>query len=92
LTLAADGSGLLCDREARGFGRRSIPLTLDPKVGADAYHRLVVSVRGGALEVRVDGVCLADGIEVPPGAVCGLITEGASAAFDGVSVSPYAGE
>jgi GH43 family beta-xylosidase len=93
LTLAADGSGLLCDREARGIGRRSIPLTLDRAVRTDAYHRLLVSVRGGELEVRVDGVRLAYGVDVPLGAVGpGLITEGASAAFGGVSVSPYAGE
>ena len=93
LTPAADGSALLCEREARGIGRRSIPLTLDPAVGTEAYHRLLVSVRGGELEVRVDGVRAARGIEAPPDAAgLGLITEGASAAFDGVSVTPYAGE
>ncbi len=92
LTLAADGSGLLCDRDARGFDRCSIPPTLDCAFGTDAYHRLLVSARGGELEVRVDGVRVAYGIEAPPAAGCGLITEGTSAAFDGVSVSPYAGE
>jgi hypothetical protein len=93
LTLASDGSGLQCDWEAGGIVRRSIRLTLNPAVGADAYHQLLMSVRSGELEVRVDGVRAAHGIEAPPSASAfGLITEGTSAAFDGVSLSPYAGE
>ena len=91
LTLAADGSGLLCDRgrDPREPGPRSGSPNLDAGgFRSDAYHRLVVSVRGGEAKVWVDGVSVAQGIEARPGAV-GLITSGVSAAFDGVSVSSY---
>ncbi|HEY6579756.1 MAG TPA: glycoside hydrolase family 43 protein [Rubrobacter sp.] len=88
LTLAADGSALLCERESRGAGRRSIRLALDPAFRTDAYHRLLVGACGGTLQVHVDGVRLAHGIEAPPGAAgFGLITRQTSAAFDGVSLS-----
>jgi hypothetical protein len=47
-------------------------------------------VRDGEVEVRVDGVRVAPGIDGPPGATgVGLITIGVSAAFDGVSVSSH---
>ncbi|HYZ04099.1 MAG TPA: glycoside hydrolase family 43 protein [Rubrobacter sp.] len=92
LMFAADGSGLSCDRvrDPGETGPRSSPLTLGAGFRSDAYHRLVVSVRGGELRVWVDGVRVASGIETRPGASgVGLITSGASAAFDGVSVAPY---
>jgi GH43 family beta-xylosidase len=90
LTLVADGSGLLC-------GRTRDPLTPGPDLSfptlradfrSDAYHRLVVNVGGGELGLRVDGVRVPLEIEVWPGVTgIGLITNGVSAAFDGVSVS-----
>ena len=91
LTLAADGSGLLCDRvrDSREPGPHSSPLTFGAGFRSDAYHQLVVSVRGGEVEVRVDGVRIGFGAEARPGAASvGLFTSGVSAAFDGVSVSP----
>ena len=93
LTLTADGARLVCEQEGRGISLRSIPLIFDPAFRTDVYHRLLVSARGGELKVRVDGVRVAFGIEIPPGAAgFGLITEGTQAAFDGVRLSPYAGE
>lgn len=94
LTLATDGDSLLCDRErdAREAGRRWDLKALGPGFRSDAYHRLLVSVRGGRVDVRVDGVRVASGMGVPPGAGrVGLFTHGASAAFDGVSVTPLSG-
>ena len=88
LTLAADGSGLSCGRDGRESDTHSLPPALGSGFRGDAYHRLLVSMRGGALEVRVDGVLVTEGIEVPPGPIAiGLFTSGASAAFDGVSLS-----
>lgn len=92
LTLAADGSGLSCDRvrDPREPGSHSGSPTLGAGFRSDAYHRLLLSVRGGKVEVWVDGVRVALEIEARPGAAgVGLITSGVSAAFDGVSVSPY---
>jgi hypothetical protein len=84
LTLAADGSGMLCERASQGSSLRP----LGPDFRSDAYHRLLVSVKGGKVEVRVDGARVASGIEAPPGASgVGLLTRGASAAFDGISVT-----
>ena len=89
LTLAADGSGASCDRgDARYAGPPSNLSNLDVDFRGGAYHRMVVSVRNGALAGWVDGVRVAEGIETRPGAVgVGLITTGVAAAFDGVSVS-----
>jgi hypothetical protein len=65
-------------------------LTLGADFRNDAYHRLVVSVGGGQAKLRVAGVHVALEIEALPGVTAiGLITIGVSAAFDGVSVSPY---
>jgi hypothetical protein len=84
LTLAAEGSGILCERASQEPSLR----TLGPDFRNDAYHRLLVSVSGGKVEVQVDGARVASGIEAPPGASSvGLRTQGASAAFDGVSVT-----
>jgi GH43 family beta-xylosidase len=94
LTLTTDGSALVCTRErdTREFGRHSSLRALGPAFRSDAYHRLLVSVRGGKVEVRVDGVRMVPGIEVPMGAgSVGLLTWGASVAFDGVSVTSLAG-
>jgi len=90
ITMATDGTGLLCERETRGIGPRTLPQTVDPAVGTDAYKRLLVSVVNGEMEVRVDGVRVALGIELPAAAGFGLIAERTSAAFDGVSLSPCA--
>jgi hypothetical protein len=92
LTLAADGSGLLCDRPAQGSSRCTNLLgALGSGFRSDAYHRLLVSSRAGKVEVWVDGVHVTSGIEVPTGgASVGLITRGASAAFTGVSITPVA--
>jgi hypothetical protein len=94
LTLAADRSSLLCDREGDALktGWRS---SLQPAVGtdfsSDAYHRLLVRVRGGKVEVQMDGARVTSGIEGPPGtSSVGLLTWGTSAAFDGVSVTALA--
>jgi hypothetical protein len=88
LALSADGSELLYERGERETGRHSSPLGSGFR--SDAYHRLLLSVRGGEVEVRVDGVRVAPGIEAQPAvAGVGLITSGVSAAFDGVSVSPH---
>jgi glycosyl hydrolase family 43 len=94
LTLAADGSGMLCERERDT--QKSNQLTSLRLVGSgfrsDSYHRLLVSARGGEVEVRVDGVRVAPGIEVPPGASSvGLITWGAAVAFDGASLTLQGG-
>ena len=94
LTLAADGSGLIRGRgrDAQRPDQRSSLRALGPGFRGDAYHRLLVSARGGELEVRVDGVCMAAGIEAPSKAGgVGLLTWAASAAFDGVSLTPLAG-
>jgi arabinan endo-1,5-alpha-L-arabinosidase len=93
LTLAADGSWLLCGRgrEPGETGRHSSSQALGAGFKSDAYHRLVVGARGGGLEVRVDGRRLASRMEALPGVIgVGLITSGAAAAFDGVSLSSYA--
>jgi GH43 family beta-xylosidase len=90
LTLAADGSGLLCGRARDPLAPSpdSSSSTLRADFRSDAYHRLVVSVGGGELRLRVAGVRVPLDIEVWPGATgIGLITNGVSAAFDGVSVS-----
>lgn len=88
LTLGANGSGLWCDQEARGKGRTSTPLTPGIAFGTDSYHRLLVDARGTELEVRVDGIRPARRVEAPPATVgLGLLTEEASAAFVGVSLS-----
>jgi GH43 family beta-xylosidase len=92
LTLAADGSALLCSRVRDQMEPDTYPLpsALDAGFRSDAFHQLLASVQDGKVEVRVDGVLVAEGIEVPPGAVSiGLVTSGASAAFDGVSVSSH---
>ncbi len=91
LMLAADGSGLLCERvrDPRKPTPLSSPTALGARFRSDAYHRLLVGVRDGQLEVRVDGVLLAAGLEAPGVAGIGLMTSGVSAAFDGVSVSPH---
>jgi hypothetical protein len=76
------------ERAEREIGQHSSPLGSGFR--SDAYHRLLLSVRGGEMDVRVDGVRVAPGIDAPPGATgVGLITSGVSAAFDGVSVSPH---
>jgi GH43 family beta-xylosidase len=92
LTLAADGSGMLCERDTQEEPTRRMSLrALGPGFRSEAYHRLVVSARGGVVEVRVDGVRVASGIEVPPGASgVGLITWGAAVAFDGASLTSRA--
>jgi GH43 family beta-xylosidase len=94
LTLATDGSGLLCER-VPGLGetgRHSSSQALGDGFKSAAYHRLLVRARGGELEVRVDGMRLVSGMEGPSGVFSvGLITSGAAAAFDGVSLSTYAG-
>ena len=89
LTLAADGSGLLCGSDARGSSQRSSLRALGSGFRSDAYHRLLVSARAGKVEVRVDGVHLASGIEMPTReASVGLLTCGASASFASISITP----
>ena len=79
---------MLCERDAQGSSRRTSLRALAPGFSGDAYHRLLVSARGGEVEVRVDGVRVAAGIEVPPGTGCvGLLTWGAAVAFDGASLT-----
>jgi hypothetical protein len=91
LTFAADGSGLLCDRDAQGSSRRTNLRALGSRFRNDVYHRLLVSTRAGKAEAWVDGVLVASGIEVrTPDASVGLLTCGASAAFAGVSITPVA--
>lgn len=90
LTLAADGTLPLGDGR-RGVREGSASHTNLRKLGSgfrgDAYHRLLVSLRGGEAEVRLEGVRVASGLEVPPDVSgVGLFTWGAAAAFDGVSV------
>ena len=90
LTLAADGSGLLGGRARDPLAPSpdSSSSTLCADFRSDVYHRLVVSVGSGELGLRVDGVRVPLDTEVWPGATgIGLITNGVSAAFDGVSVS-----
>jgi hypothetical protein len=88
LMLAADGSGLLCDRDTQGSSRRTNLGALGPGFRSEAYHRLLVSARAGKLEVRVDGVHVASEIEVPAReAGVGLLTYAAAAAFAGISVT-----
>ncbi len=89
LALAADGSGVLCGRE-RDAGQAGPSLRAQgPGFKSGAYHRLVVSVRGGRAEAWVDGVRAASGFEVPPGpSSVGLFAWGASATFGGVSFTP----
>jgi hypothetical protein len=90
LTLAADGSGMLLELEGdtRESNRRVSVEALGSGFRSVAYHQLLVTTCGGKVEVLVDGVHVASGIEVPPGASSvGLLTSGASAAFDGVSVT-----
>ena len=90
LTLAADGSGLSCDRVRNPPepGAHSGSPILGAGFRTDIYHRLVVSAWGEVVEVRLDGVRAALGVEARQDAVgVGLITSGVSAAFDGVSVS-----
>ena len=94
LTLATDESRLLCERVPgpAETGRHSSSQALGDGFRSAAYHRLLVGARGGELEVRVDGMRLVSGMEAPPGVFSvGLITSGAAAAFDGVSLSTYAG-
>jgi GH43 family beta-xylosidase len=83
LALSVDGAGLVCN------GGR-IPLkAFGPGFDNGAYHQLLVSVRGAEAAVWVDGVCVASGLEVSPDvSSVALFTHGASAAFDGVSVTP----
>jgi len=91
LVMTADGFVTLCGRERdlqEPVGRYSLR-ALGPGFRNDAYHQLLVSVRNGKVEVQVDRVSVMPGVEVPPGAVgIGLFTWEASAAFDGVSVTP----
>jgi hypothetical protein len=88
LTLAADGSGLLCYRDAQGSSQLTNLGALGSGFRSDAYHRLLVSARAGKLEVRVDGVHVASEIEVPAReASVGLLTYAAAAAFAGISVT-----
>ena len=90
LTLTTDGSGLFCGRgrNRRELDTHPLPPTLAAGFRTDAHHRLLVGLRGNTLEVRVDGVLVAEGIEATPGDFAvGLFTSEASAAFDGVSVS-----
>jgi len=93
VTLTADGSSLVCER---GYGsqepkRHSNLRALGRGVGSGAYHRLLVSARGGKVEVRADGVRVASGIAAPSAESVGLLTWGVSAAFDGVGVTPLGG-
>ena len=90
VTLAADEPGLLCEleRDERESGRHSGPLALGSGFRSATYHRLLLRVRSGELEVRVDGGRVAQVSQAPSTASIGLITLGVSAAFDGVSVSP----
>jgi len=91
LTLAANEAGLLCEREWDGeeAGGPTSPLSLGSGSSSDAYHGLLLSLKGDELEVRVDGVLVVPGIGALPSVVsAGLITISASAAFDGVSITP----
>ncbi len=91
LTLAADGSDLLCDRDAQASSRRTSLEALGSNFRSDTYHRLLVGVQAGKAEVWVDGVRVASGIEVPThDASVGLLTQGAAASFAGISVTPVA--
>jgi hypothetical protein len=93
LTLTTDGSSLLCarGRDTQEFGRRSSLRALGPDFKRDAYHQLLVSVRGGKVEVQVDRVRVASRIEAPGAESVGLLTWGVSAAFDGVGITSLAG-
>jgi hypothetical protein len=85
---------MLCEQEGdtRESNQRVSVEALGSGFRSDAYHQLLVSTCGGKVEVLVDGVHVASGIEVPPGASrVALLTWGASAAFDGVSVTSLAG-
>jgi GH43 family beta-xylosidase len=86
LALAADGSSLLRSRNPRGDRQESRLKVPDPNFRGDAYHRLLVCVRSRRAEVWLDDVYLTSGFEVPCGGA-GLFTWGASAAFDGLSVT-----
>jgi GH43 family beta-xylosidase len=86
LALAVDGSGLLWSRDPHGDGRKSGLKAPGPGLRSDAYHRLLINVRGGRAEAWLDGARVASGLEAPPGGV-GLFTWGVCAAFDGVSVT-----
>jgi hypothetical protein len=91
LTLAADGSGLLCDRDAQGSSRRTNLGALGSGFRSDAYHRLLMSSRAGKAEVWVDGVHVASEIKVPTDeASVGLLTYAAAAAFASVSITQVA--
>ncbi len=92
LMLDAEGSALSCYQELQEQDSDRQPTPLAPESGlrSDAYHRLLLSVRGGKVDVWVDGMRVAPGIEAQPDvSSVGLITSGASAAFDGVSLTPY---
>jgi hypothetical protein len=95
LTLAADGTLSLGDGR-RGVREGSASHANLRKLGSgfrsDAYHRLLVSLRDGEAEVRLEGMRVASGLEVPPDVSgVGLFTWGAAAAFDGVSVTTLGG-
>ena len=87
LALAADGAGVLCGRERDPGQSPGVPAQ-GPGFESGVYHQLLLSVQGGRAEAWLDGVRVVSGLEVPPGAgVVGLFTWGASAAFDGVSLT-----
>jgi hypothetical protein len=72
-----------------GGHRLDLLEALGPGFAARDYHQLLVSVEDGRAVVRLDGVRVSDGTELPPGASrVGLFTNGASAAFDGVALTP----
>jgi len=91
LALATDGSLVLGDwrRGTREPGWHRTLRTPTSDFRSHAYHRLLVRGRDGKVEVWVDGSRVASEIEAPAGATsAGLFTSGASAAFDGVAVTP----
>ena len=91
LGLTVDGPTLMWSGgKSTCEARRNVALrALSSSFRCDVYHQLLVSVQCDEVEVRVDGVLLASGLESPPGASSvGLFTREVSAAFDGVSVTP----
>src|SRR5688500_16638929 len=61
---------------------------LGPGFRPDSYHQLLLRRTGQRCELRVDGVLVADDLELPPEAGrVGLFTRRAAAAFDGIAVT-----
>lgn len=53
----------------------------------DVYHQLLITNRGGNVEVRVDGVITGTSLHCPPDGNLALVTRNTSATFDGVALT-----